>query len=207
MSTLVPFTNVRFPEDISYGSKGGPSFSTSIFTATSGYEQRNSNWSIQRCTYNVVYGIRTIQQMHRVFEFFYAMRGKALAFRFKDWTDYRLADEKIGIGNGAITAFQITKTYTVGLNSYVRDIKKIVPNVDAPITVKLNGVIVAPLNYIVNTDTGMISFLVAPSAAVIITITAEFDVPVRFDVDELPVTLEEFEIETMSDIPLVEVRL
>jgi uncharacterized protein (TIGR02217 family) len=207
MSTLIPFSNVRFPEDISYGSKGGPSFSTSVFTATSGYEQRNSNWSTQRCTYNVVYGIRTIDQMARVFEFFYAMRGKALAFRFKDWTDYRLKDEKIGVGNGAILIYQITKTYTVGLNNYVRELKKIVPNVDAPITVKINGTTLAAAGYTIDIDTGKITFVVAPPAASIITITCEFDVPVRFDIDSLPVTLEEFEIETMSDIPLVEIRL
>jgi uncharacterized protein (TIGR02217 family) len=207
MSTLIPFTNVRFPEDISYGSKGGPSFSTTIFTATSGYEQRNSNWSIHRCTYDVVFGIKTVAQMDQVFNFFYAMRGKALAFRFKDWSDYRLKEEKIGVGNAALVDFQIKKTYAVGLNSYVREIKKIVANTIAPIVVKVAGTVVPPTGYSVNLDSGILTFNIAPSASSIVTITCEFDVPVRFDLDSLPVTLEEFELETLASIPLIEVRV
>jgi hypothetical protein len=35
------FHEVRFPTDISYGSSGGPEFSTDIVITSSGHEQRN----------------------------------------------------------------------------------------------------------------------------------------------------------------------
>ncbi len=37
------FTEIRFPENISYGSTGGPEFSTDIVTTHNGCEQRNYN--------------------------------------------------------------------------------------------------------------------------------------------------------------------
>ncbi len=39
------FTEIRFPENISYGSTGGPEFSTDVVTTHNGCEQRNINWS------------------------------------------------------------------------------------------------------------------------------------------------------------------
>lgn len=35
------FTEIRFPENISYGSAGGPEFSTDVVTTHNGCEQRN----------------------------------------------------------------------------------------------------------------------------------------------------------------------
>ncbi len=37
------FTEIRFPENISYGSIGGPEFSTDVVTTHNGCEQRNIN--------------------------------------------------------------------------------------------------------------------------------------------------------------------
>ena len=39
------FAEVRFPDDISYGSSGGPEYSTDIVETQSGHEQRNANWA------------------------------------------------------------------------------------------------------------------------------------------------------------------
>ncbi|RYE16938.1 MAG: TIGR02217 family protein, partial [Sphingobacteriaceae bacterium] len=47
------FKEIRFPEDISYGSSGGPGYSTDIITVNSGAEQRNINWNQARSKYNV----------------------------------------------------------------------------------------------------------------------------------------------------------
>jgi uncharacterized protein (TIGR02217 family) len=50
--------------------------------------------------------------MDELTAFFYARRGPAYGFRFKDWNDYLLTQEVIAHGDGATTVFQITKTYT-----------------------------------------------------------------------------------------------
>ncbi|MFN9789781.1 MAG: DUF2460 domain-containing protein, partial [Holosporales bacterium] len=53
------FHPVLFPVDISYGSAGGPQFSTDVVETISGFEQRNVNWSQARLRYNVAYGVRS----------------------------------------------------------------------------------------------------------------------------------------------------
>jgi hypothetical protein len=45
---MVQFSEERFPEDISYGSSGGPGFSTDIVVTQGGFEQRNINWQVAR---------------------------------------------------------------------------------------------------------------------------------------------------------------
>ncbi|RME61845.1 MAG: TIGR02217 family protein, partial [Alphaproteobacteria bacterium] len=55
---MTAFHDVRFPTDISFGSSGGPGFSTSIVETASGVEQRNANWAAARARYDVGTGIR-----------------------------------------------------------------------------------------------------------------------------------------------------
>jgi uncharacterized protein (TIGR02217 family) len=202
---IASVTNERFPDDISYGSKGGPGFSTTVFTSTSGEEQRNSNWSRQRCRFDASYGIRTIAQMDNVIAFFYAMRGKAQVFRFKDWSDFKIKNGTIGTGNASQTQYQIIKNYSVSSSSFSRIINRIV---NGTVSVYFGTTLKTPItDYSVNYDTGIITFTVAPPATTVINVTCEFDVPVRFDIDELNITLEDFELETISNIPLIEVKL
>ena len=204
-----PFVEQRFPPEISYGSSGGPSFSTTIFESSSGYEQRNVNWSKARCRYDVSHGIKDHEDMQNVLDFFYAVRGKATGFRYKDWSDYQLDQELIGTGDGTTAAFQITKTYAVSTLEYVRTIRKIVtPEVGPPVIpfrVYVNDVLQST-GYTANYNTGIITFDVAPTIGHSIKVTCEFDVPVRFDTDEMDITLESFNLETWDSIPLVEIR-
>lgn len=201
---MTTFVEQQFPPEISYGSKGGPSFSTDVFTATSGAEQRNINWELSRCRYDVSHGIKTRAQMDDIIEFFYAMKGKAIGFRFKDWSDYTLTDGQIGVGTGVLTTFQIKKLYTVGSETYSRNLKKIVAST---LVVKVNGVTkTITTDYTVDLNTGIITFVVAPTNTHPVTATCEFDVPVRFDTDEMNITQEAFELETWDSIPLVEIK-
>lgn len=200
----VAFVEERFPSDISYGSKGGPSFKTSVFESSAGMEQRNREWSKARCRYDVSHGIRDKVDMNNILDFFYNMGGKATGFRFKDWADYKLTNGNIGTGNGVLVAFQIVKKYTVGLNVYTRDIRK---PVAGTFTVLVNAVAQTPgVDYTVDTTTGIITFAVAPAVGHAVVVSCEFDVPVRFDTDEMFITQEAFELESWDEIPLVEIR-
>lgn len=203
------FAEVRFPEDISYGSKGGPGFSTEVYTATSGAEQRNRNWQFARCKYDVSHGIRDKADMDIILNFFYVMGGKATGFRYKDWSDYQLDQEQIGVGDGATTVFQIQKTYTAGALSYSRDIKKIVEPAAGPPEILFQVYVDDVLQtsgYSVDYDTGLLTFTAAPADTKTIKVTCEFDVPVRFDTDEMDITLEAWQLETWDSIPIVEIR-
>lgn len=214
----IAFLEQRFPPNISYGSKGGPEFNTTVFEAASGYEQRNVNWEFARCRYDVSHGIKTKEDMDEILDFFYVVRGKATGFRYKDWSDYQLTQELIGTGNGAQTQFQIIKKYTAGSEVYTRTIRKIVAAFTPPahptegwddpaveFRVYVNDVLVTS-GYSVNYNTGVITFVSAPTSGHTVKVTCEFDVPVRFDTDKMDITLEAFELEVWDSIPLVEIK-
>ena len=198
-----PFLEERFPESVSEGSKGGPGFSTTVFTSQSGFEQRNANWANSRAQYDISYGIRSKADLDDVLDFFFVMRGRATGFRFKDWGDYQITLGNIGTGDSVEDTFQVVKKYVVGSNTYTRTITKIVTGT---VEVRVNNVVVDPGDYTLNLNTGVLVFDTPPGAFAI-TITCEFDVPVRFDVDNLPISWEAFEIESAEGILLVEVRI
>ena len=197
------FVEIQFPADISYGSSGGPTFSTDVIEAFSGFEQRNINWSAARARYNVAHGVKTQSQLDELIAFFRARQGKAIGFRFKDWTDYQAVSQNIGTGNGSQTVFQLTKKYTSSV-TVTRIIRKPVNN--SALKIYLNAVLQSS-GYTVNYTTGAVTFSTAPGSGVAVTADFEFDVPVRFDTDQLDAAIDDFGTRSWSDIPLVEVRL
>jgi uncharacterized protein (TIGR02217 family) len=206
------FHEILFPADISYGSAGGPKFKTTVFTADSGYEQRNIDWSQTRAEYDVSHGIKSQEQMDLLTAFFYARRAKAYGFRFKDWNDYQIKQQVIGTGDGVTKTFQIIKTYTSAQDesgesySYTRTIAKINWDTISGVTVGV-AVKTAPTDYAVNHNTGEITFVVAPPVGAQVKIGAgEFHVPVRFDTDHLDAAHEFWMTQSWNSIPLVEVR-
>lgn len=196
------FHEIRFPDDISYGSGGGPEFSTDIIITQGGFEQRNSNWANARAKYNVAHGVKTETQLAELIAFFRARKGRAHGFRFKDWTDYKVTGQVIGTGNGTQTIFQLIKNYTSS-NTETRTIMK---PVSGTVKIYVNAVLQTS-GVAVNTTTGVITFSAAPAAATTISADAEFDVPVRFDTDRLSASLDQYGSNSWLDIPLVEVRL
>ena len=205
------FHEVRFPDNISRGARGGPERRTQIVEMASGDEERNGSWADSRRRYDASYGIRKVDDLAAVTAFFEARRGRLYGFRWKDWADYKSSlpsaiitavDQPIGIGTGAATAFQLVKLYTSGAQSWTRTITK---PVAGTVAVALNGV-PQITGWTVNTSTGVITFAAAPAPGVAITAGFEFDVPVRFDTDTLDVTLDFERLGSITSIPLIEVR-
>jgi uncharacterized protein (TIGR02217 family) len=208
------FHDVRFPTAISYGSSGGPMFSTTIMALNSGFERRNINWSKVRASYEAVHGVKSSEDMEEILAFFYARMGRAYSFRFKDWADYNTGLQLIGLGDGEKTKFQITKSYNSGGYQYFRDITKIVYQDDdgEPLNT-LENVTVGETPQEMDTDftldpnTGIITFAVPPAEGVAVRIeNAEFDVHVRFDTDHLNAVHDFWETQTWPSIPLVEIK-
>ncbi len=82
------FEEVRFPPKISFGFTGGPQFRTAIAANPGGYEQRNIDWSLARARYSAAMETKSQAELDEVKDFFYAVRGRAVGFRFLDWRDY-----------------------------------------------------------------------------------------------------------------------
>ena len=199
---MAGFHEVRFPPDISYGAVGGPGWSTSIVTTVSGHERRNANWSQARGRWNVAHGLKRREQVAELIAFFRARMGRAYGFRFKDWTDYQALAQTLGTGDGATKSFQLVKRYASGGEVASRTITKPVAG-----TVKLyrDGV-QATSGWSVDAATGLVTFTAAPAMGVIVTADFEFDVPARFDTDQMELTIETYELGSWGQIPVVEIR-
>ena len=205
------FHEVRFPDAISRGARGGPERRTQIVELASGAEERNASWANSRRRYDVAYGIRRADDLAAVVAFFEARNGRLHGFRFKDWADFKSSlpsqtpgptDQPIGTGNGAATLFQLTKRYASGAQTWTRAITK---PVSGTVTIALNGTPQGS-GWSVSTATGLITFTTAPAAGVAVTAGFEFDVSVRFDTDALDVTLDLERLGSITSIPLVEIR-
>ena len=200
---MTDFAEVQFPTDISYGATGGPMFLTDVVTTISGHEQRNSKWSQSRAKYNVASGVKTETQWQALIAFFRARRGKAVGFRFKDWSDYKVESVQIGVGDDSTTEFQLVKIYSSGPVAVSRDITKpVAGSVDIYVDSILQSSGVS-----VDTATGIVTFTTPPAMDEVITADFEFDVPVRFDTDEMAVSMDSFDAGNWSSIPLIEVRV
>ena len=209
------FHEVRFPDNISRGARGGPERRTQVVELASGLEERNASWANSRRRYDVAYGIRRADDLAAVVAFFEARNGRLHGFRFKDWGDHKSClpsqavaptDQPIGTGTGtgtgAITSFALLKHYTSGAQSWTRTIAK---PVAGTIRIALNGV-EQPSGWIADTATGIVTFDTAPTAGTAITAGFEFDVPARFDTDALDVTLDLEHLGSITSIPLLEIR-
>lgn len=141
----------RFPEDISWGSKGGPSYNTTVIQVNSGYESRNINWAYPLAQYDVAFGIRSATDLSDLINLFHSVAGMAYGFRYKDWADYTSAldpnavithnDQSLGFGDGVTAAFQLSKTYTSGILSRIR-----------PITKPVSGTEIASIDSVLQTN-------------------------------------------------------
>lgn len=202
-STVGPFVDSRLPENIEQGARGGPTFSTSITDVDSGYEKRNINWSQARAKYTISYGIQGQKDFDAVRAFFYARRGRAVGFRFKDWTDFEF-DQVIATGTAADTRtqFQIFKRYESDTYYYDRVLYKLVAGT---VTVYKNGAQMLA-GFTVNYNTGIVTLNQVLNENDVIEAKGEFDVPVRFDTDEFALTATLWNAASVDELNLIELK-
>ncbi|NUB24707.1 DUF2460 domain-containing protein [Azospirillum brasilense] len=198
------FHNVRFPDRISYGASGGPTFSTSIVVTASGREQRNQNWESARLRWDVSHALRSDEDIKTLIAFFRARRGKANSFRFKDWSDFESENEPIGVGDGSNKVFQLARVYNDIGGSQYRKITKPVPG---SVRIFVNGIENAEgTHYSVDHQTGLVTFVAAPADGAAVQWSGEFDVPVRFDTDEMRLSLDYHNASSWQQIVVLEVQ-
>ena len=134
--------------------------------------------------------------MAEVIAFFRARKGRAFGFRFRDWGDFEATDQQCQPVNA--TVFQLVKRYPSGP---VVEIRTITRPVVGSVVVRVSGNIVSPT---IDHATGRLTFGSAPAATPVATF--RFDVPVRFDTDQLQVISRAYNLQNVQSIPLVDIR-
>lgn len=210
------FPTYRLPPDVEVGMRGGPTYYNVIQEAISGVEQRIRVWAKCRgmwdCGYTILDTEETSGTFREVLALFRAHFGSLYPFPFKDWGDYQLDAEQIGTGDGSDTTFQVIKTYdpsqlilgSPGSRTYVREIY--LPR--SGLVVKVNGVTQTLTTHYSISSTGLITFVSAPTNGHAITVTGEFDVPVRFNIGQgepLPISINENNIAQIEPFSIREV--
>jgi uncharacterized protein (TIGR02217 family) len=209
-----PFHEVRFPLDLALASRGGPRRLTDIVQTGAGREVRNARWAHARRRYEAGLGVRTLARLAEIVAFFEERRGRLYGFRFRDRLDDRSGppgiaptprDQRIGTGDGATARFALVKTYGAGGPApYVRPIAK---PVAGSVVVAVGRRVLTPAEFTADATTGWVTLSPAavPASGQPVTAGYLFDVPVRFDTDDLTVDLTAFEAGEAPDIPLVEI--
>jgi uncharacterized protein (TIGR02217 family) len=208
------FHEERFPETLSFGAIGGPERRTDVVTLTNGFEERNTPWAHSRRRYDAGLGLRSLDDVAALVAFFEARQGQLYGFRWKDWGDYKSAlpstdptpvDQVLGLGNGTTATFQLAKTYRSGDHSYLRPITK---PVAGSVVIAVDGVIMREgAQFDLDVTTGLVTLYEAPNAGAEVTAGFEFDVPVRFDTDQIRASVASFQAGDVPDVPVVEVRV
>lgn len=205
------FHDVRFPVNIGRGARGGPMRRTQVVELGSGAEERNASWADSRRRFDISYGIRNSDDLAEVVAFFEARNARLYGFRFKDWSDYKSSlpsaalgptDQLLGTGDGSNRYFRLRKRYTSGGVTWWRMIRRPVAG-----TVRVaRGGVELMSGWSVDTSTGIVTLTTAPGAGVEVRAGFEFDVPARFESDELEVTLSAERRGTIDSIALIELR-
>ena len=198
------FIEARFNDEIAYGMVSTAMFSTDITEGHSGREQRNVRWSRVRHSYDISMALRARESMQDdVVQLFAAAEGRLNGFRFKDWSDYQLSDELIGTGDGSTTTFAVIKSYTAGAVTYTRRLTKLV---STDLIVKVDGIVKAEgADYTLYPNTGYVVFTSPVTTAKDVTVSGEFDVPVRFDVDTVETAFDGYDSMVWDSLALVEI--
>ena len=214
MPALPSFHEVRFPLAVGFNAKGGPERRTEIVTLGSGAEERNARWAHSRRRYDAGPGVRSLEDLARIVSFFEERRGRLFGFRFRDPLDASSApparpvtplDQVMGAGDGTTAAFQLQKSYGAGSTLYVRPIRK---PVLGSVRVAVNGSEkTAGIDFDIDVTTGIVTFRegALPASGATISAGFSFDVPVRFDSDQLNINFDGFRAGQMPSISLVEI--
>ena len=207
---------VQFPLTVSEWGKS-VAYQTDVIVGRNGQEVRNALWQDPLLKFNAAFSVRNYADIQTLVTFFHAMKGREQSFLVKDWADYKIDSwtaSSTATGTG-VTQFQLVKRYTqtIGVTSstYIRTIKH--PKASSVTARNATGPTSLTVTAI-NESTGMITVSAAQTSGTVELQCTEFYVPVRFDIDELPVEMLNYWVANNADksnvqvpeIPLIEVR-
>lgn len=204
------FHEVRFPEQVSWGSHGGPRFRTQIFTSMRGYEKRNIDWSQPMMEFNAAMGVKTDIDMANVLTFFNARQGMAHGFRYKNWANYKIDGLSrpwvIAVGNGTDKRLPMFKLYGQGYARMYKRLQKIVMGTVLNVRVLAEPQI-EDTDFTIDYNSGEIIFnTVVPNEWPVYCDALQFDEAVRFNTDNMQATIDQFNSQSLQNLPLITFR-
>lgn len=191
-----------FPSCPKFGAISEPDFDVTIVPTKGGWEYRNLNSadSLSRIQITVGPGPGLDDEVQELLEFYRAIGGPTIGFRYRDHADYKscrvsgtvsATDQPLVQVSGSI--YQLTKRATVGSLSRDRDIKK--PRANS-ILIADGGVLkTVTTHYTLDETTGLVTLGFTPSGAM--TWGGEYDIPVRFD-SSFPVEQLQYRVQSVS---------
>lgn len=211
------FVNIEFPRRIALGAQRRAGWKTGLATTNAGFENVNQDWSRARHRYDLSFAVRTTEAYAAITEHFHTVRGRFKKFPFRDVLDYRVEASNgvlIDDGDSPTTGYQLAKRYGTGGDAYDRAITRPVDAVVYRLRTGVTTNITASCT--ISTTTGIVTiaggvYLVGD----VLSWSGQFNVPCRYDTDELPAlvinrrpgTTDYDDLLVQCDsIPLVEVR-
>jgi len=201
----------RFPTCPSFGYTAEPVYNVTAVRTAGGHESQNRNWSRPLHRFNCRVGPRAIEEVAELHEFYHAMGGPFVGFRFKDYADFKScrAHETVTPLDAPVVldedlspdAYRLVKRYTYGVRTQDREITKPVAG-----TVRLasDGVeMTEGVDWTIDETTGIVTLNFSPVG--VLTWGGEFDGPARFD-SEFPVEIMDSDIHTVQ-FTIMELRL
>jgi uncharacterized protein (TIGR02217 family) len=213
------FTDVIFPECLSYGSVFQPTYSVDKVAVASGAESRRTKQAYVKYRYEISLENQNADEIAEVLNIFHVCNGSLSAFMFKDLVDNTSAitatsisaetidgnDQPQGTYDGNITYYPLLKTYTYASRTQLRRIR--FPDVPT-LLINVNGTPNVDWAW----DTTEQAFYWPsnnPTNGDVITAGYNFLVPVRFDTESLGIEpvhgLYDSLIGSLTNIDLVEV--
>lgn len=192
------FHDVRMPEFLSYGMRGGARYKTTIVEGAGGHEQRFKEWDDPRYRFAVALEYWDEDRLNDLLDFHHLRDGAAYGFRFKNWLDYLVgmrtgADgpelstpQPFATGDGSDKTFQLAK---VRSDAAATKSLKITRPVPGTVRVWANGV-EATSGWTCDHSTGVVTFGAAPGNGVVLACALEYDLPARFESDDMDMTAE-----------------
>ncbi|TGP28198.1 TIGR02217 family protein [Mesorhizobium sp. M2D.F.Ca.ET.232.01.1.1] len=219
------FYNVVVPGSVSQGTEAAPVSLVDIARGPNGNEQRKSKRSRRLRRFNIAKNIRTVNDVYDILQLFEVMNGPEHSFACKNLIDYKsckpadnisMTDALIGVGDGANLNFQLKKQYKVTKvdNTVIAIDRTIVlpmvasAGIPAPL-IAVDGVLkTEAVEYVINYETGAVTFVAGHAPANLKNVTAGFwfNEKVRFDTNDLSQVMEFFRVGSVPSIPLIEVR-
>jgi uncharacterized protein (TIGR02217 family) len=202
----------RFEICPSIGYQSRPAFNVERIRMQSGVTKKNQLWERPLFRYTVTIGPRAEEEIQDVYEFFMALGGPEVGFRFQDLADYKSCrpyqtatalDQPLTPGGSSPSGYMMVKDYTKGWRTQRRDIFKPVAS-----TIKVAnqaGVEQTAGTWSLDDQTGIITPLGGFSGTPT-TWGGEFDVPVEFEGNELPIEFDYVAAHSVS-FNLLEMRI
>jgi uncharacterized protein (TIGR02217 family) len=195
---LNAFDDVRLPEDIERGVIGGPEYRTTVNRLVNAREQRNAEWDYPVFSVNIGYGVQKREDLETIYAFFHARLGRARGFRFRNWLDYQVVEQPVGVITGQPLQRQLIRTYDDDVNPQIRLVTRPVAS-----TLRVYKDMVLTTDYTLGAK-GVLTFGSDPGLNVLATF--DYDLPVRFDTDKLDVQLTTQFAGAVPSIPIIELR-